>query len=394
MLSIPNHKTSRLPLWAIVPPAVYLFVLPFAHTISIRWIALGLGVIAATRYYSIASIPKIPCIVPIGLWLLVTTMSLARADNFSYSLSEFRVDVLYALAGFLVLFTLSESVREFRILLWSILVGACVISAIGVLGYLQHDHWVDGYQNYLGEFSSCILMAIAVIPLVATEKIKRKRNLLAVAFALAIIVAAGACTRSRMFWVSMVSMFFVAGIMYAWEKPNKVRIAVVLSLLFISVIGTAGFIFAAARPGLDADNKDPRLAIWDQAIQNISEKPFSGAGFGREVYKDRYEKIVPGRGLYHAHNIFLSYAEQMGIQGTVALIIIFVALLLEFVRIWNANDLLMKNIGIAGTALVIGVIVKSTTDTHFGREVTLYFWAILGLLLGVGRRRENALRND
>jgi O-antigen ligase len=382
---------SGLPLWAVIPPAFYLFILPFAHTISVRWIALGLGVVAAIRHHSVTDVPKIPCVLPIVLWLIVATLSLIWADHFGYSFAEFRIDVLYALAGFLVLFTLTESEREFWILLRSILVGACVISAIAIASYLQHDDWVPGYQNFLGQFSSCMLMAIAVIPLAVSEKGERGKKLLAVTVALTLVFAAGLCTRSRMFWISALSMALVAGTMYAWKKALKVRIAVAAGLLLILAVVTAGFIFASARPGLNAESEDPRLIIWKQALQDISEKPFTGAGFGREVYKDRYEGLMLGKGLYHAHNIFLSYGEQMGLQGIASLVILFLALLAEFVRLWKVDDPLTRNVGIAGAALVIGVIVKSTTDTHFGREVTLYFWAIIGMLLGFGRRRANAL---
>jgi O-antigen ligase len=389
-----RQVASRLPLWAVVLPAFYLFILPFAHTISVRWIALGLSVIVAIRYGSITGVAKIPVLIPILLWLIVSTLSLIWAEHFGYSFGEFRIDVLYALAGFVVLFTLTESEREFWILLRSIIVGSCVISAIAIASYLQHDAWVLGYQNFLGQFSSCMLMAIAVIPLAATEKAEQAKKLLVVTIALTLVFAAGLCTRSRMFWISAFSMALVAGTMYAWNKALKVRIAMAGALLLILAIVTAGFIFASARPGLEAEREDPRLAIWKQALQDISEKPFTGAGFGREVYKDRYEGLMVGTGLYHAHNIFLSYGEQMGLQGIASLVILFLALLREFVRLWKVDDPLTRNVGIAGAALVIGVIVKSTTDTHFGREVTLYFWAIMGMLLGFGRRRANALRKD
>jgi O-antigen ligase len=394
VLSTASHKPSRLPFWAVIPPAVYLFILPFAHTIAVRWVALGLGIVAAIRYRPATGVPRVPALLPISLWMIVAATSLVWAEDFDYSFGEFRIDVLYALAGFVVLFILTESERDFRILLRSILAGAFTISAIAVISYLQHDEWGADYQNFLGEFSSCMLMAIAVIPLVVTENAERGKKLLAVAVVLVVVFAAGFCARSRMFWISAFSMVLVAGTMYAWRKPMKVRVAVALGLLLMLAIGTAGFIFASARPGLSPDNTDPRLAIWNQAFQDISEKPFSGAGFGREVYRDRYKALMPGMGLYHAHNIFLSYGEQMGLQGIVSLVILFLALLLEFYRLWKVDDPLTRSVGIAGTALVIGVIVKSATDTHFGREVTLYFWAIVGMLLGFGSRRVDVRRND
>ena len=222
VLSTPSYNHPRLPWWAVIPPAVYLFILPFAHTIAIRWVALGVGIIAATRYLPTIGAPRTSAFLPIALWVTVATTSLVWAKDLYYSFGEFRIDVLYALAGFFVSFILTESEREFRILLRSILVGAFTISAIAVTRYLQNDEWVASYQNFLGEFSSCMLMAIAAIPLVATEKAKRGMKLLAVTVALAVVFSAGLCTRSRMFWISAYSMALVAGTMYAWGMPGSI----------------------------------------------------------------------------------------------------------------------------------------------------------------------------
>jgi O-antigen ligase len=377
----------RLPSWAIIPPTVYLFVLPFAHTIAIRWIALGLCAVIAVRYRPCLGIPRVPCIVPIALWVAIAASSLVWAINPVYSFAEFRIDVLYALGGFLALFALTQNEKAFYILLHSILVGAFAISVIGIISFLQHGKWVDGYHNFLGEFTSCMLMAIAVIPLVLLEQTHRRRRILAVGATLATVLAACLCAMSRMFWISASVMALVAGLMYAFGSDSANRTRVTLGLLIVTIVGVAGFAIASVRPELDLKTPDPRMAIWHQAVENISERPFTGAGFGRDVYKDRYEALMPNKKLFHAHNMFLSYGEQMGLQGIAILAVLFLALLREYVRLWRTGDPLARNIGIAGAALVVGVVIKSMTDTHFGREVTLYFWAIMGMLLGFGRRQ-------
>jgi O-antigen ligase len=390
MQPISSSKSISLPLWGLIPPGVYLFILPFGHTIAIRWLALGAGIVAAVRYYPKAAVPRLPCKLSITLWLIVSSASLIWAQNFDYSFGEFKIDVLYASAGFLVLFILTDSEEAFRIMLRAVLLGSFVISMMAVSSYLQNDVWVPHHQNFLGEFTSCMLMSVALIPLMAAEETQRNKKLLIVMPTLAIILAAGLCARSRIFWISVIAMVFVAGIMYSWNEPKKVRFAVAGGLLLVLGLGIGGYIFASGRPGIITESNDPRPAIWQQAFRNLSEKPFTGAGFGREVYKERYEALNPGKGLYHAHNIFLSYGEQMGLQGITSLVVLFIALLRRFVRFWKMDDPMIRNIGIAGTTLIVGVIIKSTTDTHFGREVTLYFWAIMGMLMGYGCRREDS----
>ncbi len=399
---LPHHKKNvpsaispspfRLPFWAIIPPAAYLFVLPFAHTIAIRWIALGLCAVIAIRYRAYLGVPRVPCFFPIALWVVIAASSLIWARNPVYSFAEFRIDVLYAVGGFLVLFVLTHSEKVFYILLHSILVGAFAISVISIVSFLRYGKWVDGYQNFLGEFSSCMLMAIAVIPLALLDQHHRRWKVRAVTITLVVVIAASLCAMSRMFWISASAMALVAGFMYAVGNSSANRTNVTIGLLLVATVGIAGFVVSSLRPERDLNTPDPRLAIWHQSVQNISEKPFTGAGFGREVYKERYEALMPGKGLYHAHNIFLSYGEQMGLQGTVILMVLFIALLVTFFRLWKTGDRVARNIGIAGTALVVGVIIKSTTDTHFGREVTLYFWAIVGMLLGFARRHSGSLR--
>jgi O-antigen ligase len=386
MQPIANQKAYPLPSWAIIPPAIYLFILPFAYTIGLRWSALVLGVVVAIRYRSVASGLTIPCKLPIILWITVAGMSLLWAINFEYSLGQFRVDVLYALGSFLVLFTLTASRREFFILIWSIWAGAVVISGFAVYFQVIYGEWVPSYQNFFGEFTSCMLMSISVIPLLLLDQGHMRRNTIAVVFAITLIAVACFFAHQRMFWIALAAMSSVASFMYFPFAPRRARALIIAGGTLLIAISILGYVTVSNMRGNKLET-DPRPAIWARALENIKEKPFTGAGFGREVYRPRYLPLSrPGEGLQHAHNIFLSYADQMGIQGSIALAILFSALLYRFFKFTKLTDIGGKAVGIAGAALVVGTVARGMTDMHFSREVTLFFWANTGLLLGYGGR--------
>jgi O-antigen ligase len=372
---------------------VYLFILPFAHTISIRWTALVFGIVATIRYRSVATVPKIPCKLPITLWVVVASMSLVWAIDFQYSFGQFRIDVLYAVATFLVFFILTAGFRELGVLLWSLWASAIVISTIAIIIQIRYGAWIAGYQNFFGEFTSCMLMSISIIPmLLLLDREHRTRSITAILVAMIMIVIACFFARQRTFWIALVVMIALTGFMYFPFASRRARILIAIGTVMLVVTSALGFLAVSKMRKVDIES-DHRPVIWAQALKNIHEHPFTGGGFGREVYKPRYLPLSrPGlETLPHSHNVFLSYAEQMGIQGTVALITLFLALLVRFVRFSRLNDVNIRAVGIAGAALVVSTVVRGMTDMHFSREVTLFFWANIGMLLGYGERVARSL---
>jgi len=174
--------------------------------------------------------------------------------------------------------------------------------------------------------------------------------------------------------------------MYFPFASRQGRIVISIAGVILVVTSILGFWVVSELRGAAIAN-DLRPAIWGRTLENISKKPFTGVGFGREIYKSEYMPLSrSGEGLTHAHNIFLSYADQMGIQGSLTLAILFAAFILKFVRFSRFNDASAKAVGISGAALIVGTVAKGMTDMHFAREVTLFFWAIIGVLLGFGER--------
>jgi O-antigen ligase len=76
----------------------------------------------------------------------------------------------------------------------------------------------------------------------------------------------------------------------------------------------------------------------------------------------------------------------MGVGGVLAILLLFWALAREFWLLYRSTNRDASLIGIAGLALLCGVIVKNMTDDFHVRHLALLFWALAGISLGYGRR--------
>lgn len=95
--------------------------------------------------------------------------------------------------------------------------------------------------------------------------------------------------------------------------------------------------------------------------------------------------------LWHAHNVVLNYGLSMGVPGMLALLLLIAALLREYARFWQAEDPGLRMIGACGMVLVLGVFSRNMANDMFVRDAALLFWALNGMLLGLGRRQLAAL---
>mgnify|MGYP001764554227 CR=1 FL=1 len=113
----------------------------------------------------------------------------------------------------------------------------------------------------------------------------------------------------------------------------------------------------------------------------------AGHGFGREVIERHFRERMAGAGYEfatHGHNLFLNTAVSLGALGVAVLTALLMALALEHGR--NLARPGTRVLGAIGLALLAAFLVKNLTDDFFNRHNALVFWALNGLLLGLGRR--------
>jgi O-antigen ligase len=133
---------------------------------------------------------------------------------------------------------------------------------------------------------------------------------------------------------------------------------------------------------------DLRPAIWRTAAQVIADAPLLGHGFGREIRADAFRALKPEGGehpeVHHAHNVFLDVAVQLGFVGLAVFVALLATLAAAHARLLASPR--AAPLGLLGLIVIAGFVTKNLTDDFFHRHNAQVFWALNGLLLGLGRR--------
>jgi O-antigen ligase len=363
-----------------------LFILPFAHNISLRWLAaLATVAIALWRWQARFAVPPLPCKLPIAFWLATLLLSIPWAHDPWASFSELKVDVLYSLLLFTAFFVLTQSARELQVWLTALAAGSFTVSLVAIVSFVRHGAWVPGEQNALGEFATCMVTALPAIVLLSVRNMPWSQRSAWARYLLPVMLLAGVLTLSRMFLGALILMLLANAILQAWRRRLNLRQIFVVTVSLFAVLAAAGVAIMAQQRGLQLAS-DLRPAIWQVAIQRIAEHPWLGAGYGRLLDADVYRQAFPGELIFHPHNLLLGFAAQAGIFAAVGIVLVFYALGREYWRMVRADSRVLAYVGIAGLVMLTGVLAKNMTDMFFVRECALLFWAINGALLGFAAR--------
>lgn len=234
---------------------------------------------------------------------------------------------------------------------------------------------------------------------IALEQSYAKDTFKSIPWLLLLMVAIGGyLSYNRAFWIALA----VSGIAFTGlrlfrrtSRGKALKLTAIFSVATLSM--SAALLFTVIRSRFLAEtssgglleflSRDPRIGLWKFSLQQIWAHPLSGTGFGLGSAKSVLDaQHFEDPQLWHAHNIFLNYGLQMGIPGMIALLVIFIAIAREFTSLYRSRDDICSKLGAAGLAIVAGIVVKSMTDVHLGRNNSLLFWALIGMILGYGRR--------
>jgi O-antigen ligase len=377
----------------ILPFALFLFILPFPGTVSLRLLCLASAFLMALACYRRWAPPPLPCKPAILAWALVAGLSVAYSFDPAYSLGEFKNEIGYGLMAYWAFFLFAHSLRQLSTLLAALGAAVVVIAVWGVAGALHTGTWNEAGGHGGTGAASAFLAAVA--PLFAVALLAPvKRPLRFALWVIVVLVALAAiATRQRILW----PVFLLEGALGALlvYRAAIVRWSAGKALLGAgAAIAVAGLMLVglqqwreqtqSTRP-IDAD---ARLSVWPRAAARIVASPWQGVGLGRQATRKAYPDLQDPQDplMWHAHNVFLNAGISMGLPGVAALAFLFGSFLLQYARLVRAPERLTQLVGIAGILMVAGIIGRNLTNDFFVRDGSLLFWAANGALLGVGTR--------
>ena len=152
--------TAAIRRYAAIPACLFLFILPFAHTVALRNLSLFVTVLSAAYLWYREPPPPVPCRLPLLFWIGVCWVSLLWSIDPHYTFGELRNEVGYTMAAFLAFYGLTRDMADLRYWWYVLLGGLCILSLIAIANYLQRGAWATGTATvlilFLSRHSPCL----------------------------------------------------------------------------------------------------------------------------------------------------------------------------------------------------------------------------------------------
>ncbi len=329
---IRRQRIKKLEMWtmrAIVAECFFLALFP-----SVAAAAVLVGIIAwlmRLRIDTRFKLRGLPLDLQVGLFALISAISVffSSARSFELIYHYFAFVGVYMLTYLLIGQNIRTRAQVNRVVL------ALSLSALLVVlwGYFQYIFgidtadmkWVDPEKfpelknrvfstlenpNILaGYLDVFICLALGVL-----AKLSGRTPKLIMLILIAMLAACLAMTYSRGAYLSIGIVFIVYGIIQDWRV--LALFLIVSAGIFIS---DSAFVHRLTSILEMTDSSQGlRVGIWVSTLAMIADHPFIGIGWGafKDVYPS-YDYYLKGTDvlIYHAHNIYLHYAAEIGIVG-------------------------------------------------------------------------------
>jgi O-antigen ligase len=390
-----NSAIGRADLRA-VPAIVFLFILPFTHTVALRLTCLFAAALIALYGGRRVPRPPLPCKLPLLLWAGICVLSLAWSIRPGYSAGELKNEIGYVMIAFLVFFYTTGTETAWRLWRMTIITSCIVVSVLALVFVAHSDSWPMNARFFPDRnmFSTYIVLVTPLfLVTLAQDGIRPLAGTLA-GLAVPLTLACGYLTLNRTMWPALV----IEVIVFFWLVARKTssgmrsRVTGALVLIVLCAIFAAAFLavdYMKVGPGAtgpDAIEKSMKQSlrprIWSYAATRIAQRPATGYGFGREILRPDFQAHSGTPVIRHAHNMILNYALETGLPGALLLLLLFAALVRTFWMLYATAPRELWSVGAFGLTLLAGAAVKSMTDDLLIREDSLLFWSLIGMSLG------------
>lgn len=388
------HKLSQL---GIATPFLgLLLVLPFGHTVALRLLCL-LGILAVTIFqWRQLRLPDKAILTPYLSWIALVLLATVLSSAPDISVKEFKNEILYTLIAFIGFLTFARSERQLDAGLSALVVSALTLTIAASVSLLTSGgSWQsDALPGGVGDYSSYFVYVTPLLVWWVTRQQSPWLRRLAVPIGILMLLTV-LMTENRM---ALISLALEATVFCALVANARWRRLIYLAIPAILISAFLAAVLIKVPPNLDDHNavekiesvtsSDPRWQLWSCASERIASNPWMGYGFGRSLSADALAESCGQEqiGEFHAHNVFLDAGVQMGLPGMLALIWLFVAIGRRYWGYTRSDNDQLRQIGIVGLLFIVGVVSKNLTDDFLVRHHSLLFWAITGMLLGLGER--------
>jgi len=396
-LRLPPRLTTALYAMALFCACVYVATVPFRHVFLLRLLALSGAVIFCWAQSGFRFPWSLPLLVPWALWAAAAAVAVAYAGDRAQSASDYQHEILFAFVAYATWYELAQRRIAIRWLAITLAGTVAVVLVSGVVGLSAGGAPLTfgGYSD-VGTITTFLVTAFPVLLALTLRAAPRSPERFAAGALVVACLAAGAWTQNRMFAFAtgVEIIVFALFSMRTWRTPRPAMwmlgvIALVAGLAVTSLFVASQSRIAIYAPGtavVDFLAEDPRLDLFRFALSQVAAHPFIGAGFGKWTSQQAFFNEFHDAFRMHAHNVFLNRALETGLPGLAAFTLLLGAVVFAFWKQSRSGVRRDAALGVAGLALVAGVVTKNLTDDFFLRQNAILFWSLTGAVLGAAAR--------
>jgi putative inorganic carbon (hco3(-)) transporter len=376
---------------------------PFPTTLLEAAVLVTLAVFAVENLRSgVLPAWRTPLTVPAALFLVAGALSVLASPGRVAALGLYRAYFIEPiLFGFVVL-TVVRSRRSALLVLSGLWAGAAVVALanLGLEVQLARRHafnatWMPQVLIYTTQNAVSLyldpLVAMAAALVVHGRDVLARR--LGIAF-LVIALPAEALSLSRAGWLALLAVAVILALTVRWRWVLLGAGAAAGLALLAS--GRGARLFEAVK----GDTLSGRIEMWQAALALLRRRPIFGAGLAGypDLIRQFWRHYDPLWAL-HPHNIVLNFWAETGLLGLLSFAaIVGVAAVLAW-RGWRSADpASWRPVHLGVLLALVAVVVHGLLDVpYFKNDLSLEFWALLGIGLaaasrargtgGFGRRR-------
>ena len=417
-----QYKTIRRIDYAIMfCLSVLIFVLPIAHTATIRSFALFTpAALLVFRYYLTKDFwwIKTSFELPFMAFFIVAAMSLFTSIDFRESLKEIWGELLTPVLLFYISYFTVKKNSNGMLLTRVLFIGSLIFSIFSFYDLYRHGGSLLETTTYRagglrdpggGEVAG--LYHTMVIPFLfwGMFYFRKASQRIALSILFAINLIGLHVTFTRAAYLALTVQAILAGILLLRKRRWLLSSIIFLVIFFI------GFAYIEKKMirGQDNLNKMPslkvylkmspeeiektysadggaghRLAMWKVAIEKISENPFYPHGYGRFLFGKTVRNDKNKHFIYpQVHNTFIGVTFELGIQGLMVFLWMIGAFAWVCWRYWvTSKEDMPQYFSVALLTMMAGYWVNNFFGSFDGDDSKLLFMMLLGIGMAVMHR--------
>ncbi|MDA8338480.1 MAG: O-antigen ligase family protein [Nitrospiraceae bacterium] len=406
--------------------SILVFVLPIAHTATIRYLALYIPVaLLILRYYLAKDFIwiKTSFELPLFLFFIVAIASLPTSVDFHESLDQIWGELLVPILLFYATYFALRKGTDGLLLLKIFFLSSFLFSLYSFYDFYRHDGtWPfityragglrdPGGGEVAGLYHTMVipflfwgifyfkkiwqhigLSIILVINFLALQITFTRAAVLALGVQTVLIIGL-LLSEKRWLW-SLIILIFAISVSFLYIENKMFR---EMHTHKIPTLKEYMTLTPKEIAGPSPTSMEQRLAMWKTAIDKLSKNPFYPHGYGRFLFGKTVRTDKNKHFTYpQTHNTFIGIAFELGIQG----LIIFLWMIGTFLWVcWNywrnAMDDRTSYMSASLLTMMVGYWVDNFFGSFDGDDSKLLFMMLLGIGMAVMHRipKERELSN-